>query len=233
MAGRLAAVIAYLRVHWMNIVREGAINFIGPFLIYTWLKPSLGDVHALMASSAPPIAWTLIEFARHRRVDFISVFVLAGIALSLIAFFGGGSAKFLQLRERLVGGIIALVFLGSAAIGKPIIYQLARAGMRRSNSAELAGFEARRDDPRFRRVMNIMTLVWGFGLLADTVAGVVMVMTMSIREYMIAGRILGYVTMGALALWTFWYARRERRRGEAIRAAEEAAKAAAEEPPVE
>jgi hypothetical protein len=83
-------------------------------------------VRALLASSAPPIAWSLVEFARHRRVDALSVLVAAGIVLSLLAMIGGGGPKFLQLRENLVTGIIGLVFLGSA-----LIYQLARAGMRR------------------------------------------------------------------------------------------------------
>jgi hypothetical protein len=37
----------------------------------TFAKRDLGDVHALIASSGPPIAWSLVEFARQRRVDAI------------------------------------------------------------------------------------------------------------------------------------------------------------------
>ena len=83
----------------------------------------------------------------------------------LLAFAGGGGVKFLQLRENLVTGLIGLVFLGSAAIGKPLIYQLARAGMRRNTPDKVAEFEALRDNVYFRRSMTIMTLVWGIGLL--------------------------------------------------------------------
>ena len=39
---------------------------------------------------------------------------LGGIVLSLLAFFGSGSARFLQLREKLVTVMIGLVFAGSA-----------------------------------------------------------------------------------------------------------------------
>src|SRR5271170_2683446 len=73
----------------------------------------------------------IAAFIRERRVDAISVLVLSGIALSILAFAGGGGVKFLQLRENLVTGLVGLIFLGSAAIGRPLIYQLSRAGVRR------------------------------------------------------------------------------------------------------
>jgi hypothetical protein len=49
---------------------------------------------------------------------------------------------------------------------------------------------------------------------------------LSVHDYLIAGPLIGYGTMGALALWTFLYARRARRRGEARRTAEAAELAA-------
>jgi hypothetical protein len=38
-------------------------------LICTIAKSSLGNVHALLTASSPPIAWTIIGFARARRID--------------------------------------------------------------------------------------------------------------------------------------------------------------------
>ena len=111
-----------------SIVIELLVNFVLPYVIYARAEAAIGQVHALLAASLPPILWSVIEFARKRRIDAVSILVLAGIVLSLLAFFGGGSARFLQLRENLVTGLIGLAFLGSAAIGRPFIYQLARAG---------------------------------------------------------------------------------------------------------
>jgi hypothetical protein len=144
--------------------------------------------------------------------------VLAGIVLSLLAFLGGGSVRFLQLRENLVTGLIGLIFLGSAAIGRPLIYQLARAGKLRESSAEAARFESLRDNPRFRRHMTIMTLVWGFGLLAQTGVACLLVFSLSIRHYLVVSPIVGYGMMGGLALWTFWFVKRIKRRGAAAAA---------------
>lgn len=190
------------------IALEAGINFGLPILIYDRVAPHSGDVIALMASSLPPLLWSLAEFMRRRRVDALSVLVLAGIGLSLLAMLGGGSAKFLQLRENLVSALIGLVFLGSAVIGRPLIYQLARAGLARKSPEDVAAFEAKRDTPRFRRVMTTMTLVWGVGLLVSSAIACALVFALSIHDYMIVSPFVGYGSMGVLALWTMWYRRR-------------------------
>jgi hypothetical protein len=166
----------------------------------------------------PPILWSAIEFARKRKVDAVSLMVIAGIVLSLLAFLGGGSARFLQLRENLVTGIIGLAFLISAAIGRPLIYQFARASKLRDSPAEAARFQSLRGNPRFRRTMTLMTLVWGFGLVFQTTVACVLVFRMSIPHYLLVSPIVGYSIIGCLALWTFLYVKRMKRRGQAAAA---------------
>jgi hypothetical protein len=212
---RSTRIRAFIRQQGPNIAVEVLVNFLGPYLIYVYAKPHLGDVRALMASSAPPIIWSLIEFARHRRIDAVSMLVLGGIALSLLAFLGGGGARFLQLREKLVTALIGLIFLGSAAIGRPLIYQLARAGIARRSPGELKHFEDLRGKAHFRRAMMVMTVVWGAGLTVDAVISCLLVFAVSIQRYLLIGPIIGYATMGSLGLWTWWYSRRARRLGEA------------------
>jgi len=198
---------------------EILINFVLPYLIYVEAAHRFGDVHALLAAALPPIIWSLIEFARKRRVDAVSLLAITGIVLSLVAFIGGGSPRFLQLRENMVTGLIALLFLGSAAIGKPLIYQLARAQMLRKSQAQADEFAALRGKQIFRRTMMIMTLVWGFGLLASTALSCALVFALPIATYLLVSPFVAYGSMGALGLWTWWYAKRARRRGEAARAA--------------
>ena len=221
--GLAARTTAYVRKNGSHIAAEALVNFIMPFAIYNYAEGHLGDVRALLLSSVPPILWSLVEFARHRRLDALSLLVVSGIALSLLAMAGGGGVRFLQLREKLVTGIIGLAFLGSAIIGKPLIYGLARATRARKSEQEAQQFAALQVHAAFRRTMMVMTLVWGLGLLIDVAVSVVLVFTLSIREYLLVNPILGYGTMGALGLWTFLYAKRARRRGEAAQAARTAA----------
>jgi len=201
-----------------TIAIEVLVNFLLPYVIYVKAEAGIGQVHALLAASLPPIVWSVIEFARKRRVDAVSILVLAGIALSLLAFLGGGSVRFLQLRENLVTGVIGLAFLVSAAIGRPLIYQLALAQKSRQSQTEACRFESLRDKPRFRRTMTIMTLVWGFGLVVQTAVACLLVFRLSIPHYLVVSPIVGYGTMGGLALWTFLYVKRIKRRGAAAAA---------------
>lgn len=217
--GLVARTASYLRQNGLHLAAEALINVVLPFAIYSYAEAPWGEVRALLASSAPPILWSLVEFSRHRRLDALSLLVVGGIALSLLAMIGGGGVQFLQLREKLVTGVIGLVFVGSAVIGKPLIYELARSSMRRKSEDEAREFEALQVPAGFRRTMTVMTLVWGFGLLADVAVSVVLVFMLSIREYLIVNPILGYGTMGGLSLWSFLYGQRAKRRGEARRAA--------------
>lgn len=212
---RLAAAIAWLRAHGAKVALELGVNFALPFVIFTLAKPHLGDTWALIAAAGPPMVWTITELILHRRLDALALIALAGLSLSLLGFAGGGDAKLIQLRERLVMPIIGLVFLGSAAIGRPLIYQLARAATRRRSAADMTAFEALHDDGRFRRAMLTTTLAWGFGLLAVCVFSCGLVFAVSIRLYLLVSAPIGYGTLGLLTLWTFWYVRRAKQSAQA------------------
>jgi hypothetical protein len=205
----LDAIWAWVRDKGPGALVELSVNLGVPFLIYNFAHPSLGDVGAMMAASAPPIGWSIIQFVRRRRVDALSLIVVAAIALSLIGFLGGGGVRFLQLREHLVAAVIGLVFLGSAAIGKPLIYQLARARLKRIGAtSDLATIEGLRESPHFRSAMMIMTLAWGVALIAESALSCVLIFVMTIQQFMLISRVIGYSTFGGLTAWTFWYARR-------------------------
>ena len=164
-----------LRGRGAAIGLEIVINVALPFLIYEVAQPYWGDVRALFASMLAPLAWSFIEFLRHRRIDALSILVLGGIVLSLLAFIGTGSARFLQLRENLVTGLIGALFLGSVIVRQPLIYILARAIMRRSAGDSKAEKSQLDDDPELRHSMMVMTLVWGLGLIAQAALASVLV----------------------------------------------------------
>jgi hypothetical protein len=94
--------------------------------------------------------------------------------------------------------------------------------LRQSNVDEASRLQALRDKPQFRRTMMLMTLVWGFGLVFQTVIACVLVFEMSIPRYLLVSPFIGYGMTGGLALWSFWYGKRMKKRGQAARAAAEA-----------
>lgn len=169
------------------------VNAVLPWLVYTQAQPSLGRVHALMASAVPPIVWSVIQLVRKRRLDAFSLFVIAGIGLSLLAFLGGGSYRFLELREHLTSGVMALVFLGSVAIRRPLMIPLLRSIMQRKPQAQDAKAQRLLAD---RRWLTLLTLGIGLLLLAQTAVAVGLVFTLPVRDFLIVSPIVGYVLLG-------------------------------------
>ena len=197
----------FVRERGLTISLEVLVNVVLPFAIYEFASPHFGDARALLGSMLPPLGWSLIEFLRSRRVDALSLLVLGGIALSLLAFVGTGSVRMLQLRENLVTGLIGLIFLASVLVRRPLIYVLAQAIMkRRADDAEETD-ETLEDDETLRRSMMVMTSVWGVGLIAQAGISCVLVFKMSIAEYLIVSPFVGYGGLGVLALWTLWFSR--------------------------
>lgn len=205
-----ARAAGFIRANGAKTALEVAVNFALPFAIYSLTRDRLGDVRALMAAAAPPLLWSVAEFIRLRKVDAIAILVLLGIALSLLAFAGGGGVKFLQLRENLVTGLIGLIFLGSVLVGRPLIHPLARAGLRRLAPERAAAFETLRDDPSIRRVMTVATLAWAVGLLAASAVNCILVFQLSIRQFLLVSGPISYATIGLLTVWTSVYLRRIR-----------------------
>ena len=200
-------IVAWVRQNGQVVAIEAAVNLVAPALIYAALHTDWGDVPALLASAGPPLVWSLVGLIRNRRIDALSIMVLVGMALSLVALIGGGSVRFLQLREKLVTALIAAAFLGSAAIGRPLIGPLARATVARESADSLAKFDAQRNSPFLRHTIMVMTLVWGIGLAIDFALSVALIYSVSVVDYLVIGPIVGYITIGGLTVWTVLYRR--------------------------
>ncbi len=172
------------------------VNGFLPWLVYSLAQPEMGRVHALMASAIPPIIWSAIELVRNRRLDALSILVLAGIGLSLAAFFGGGGYRMLQLREHLAPGVIALAFLGSVAIKRPLLVVIARAAVKRRSPEDAEKFEREIANERVRRLLTRLNLGIGFLLLLQVVIAVILVFALPIREFLIVSPIINYTIAG-------------------------------------
>jgi hypothetical protein len=198
-----------------GFVAELAVNFVLPWLAYRLALPHLGETRALLASAAPPVIWSLVELARFRRVDALSVMVVAGIVLSVGAMALGGSPRMLLLRESLVSGAVGVAFLLSLGMRRPLIFYLARATVAREMEGGAQRFEALwRERPAVVSSMRLMTVVWGVGLTAEMVLRAWLAMTWPIERFLAMSPFIGYGIYGALALWTLHYRRTMRRRAE-------------------
>jgi hypothetical protein len=198
-----------------GLVLELGINLFLPWLAYRLAQPHWGEFGGLLASAAPPTLWSLIELARFRRADALSLMVLLGIMLSLGAMALGGGARMLLLRESLVSGAIGIAFLLSLAGRKPLVYYLARATLAREAADGAARIETLwREKPAFVAAIRVMTLVWGVGLTGETMLRAWMAWTWPIERFLAVSPFIGYGIYGALMLWTLRYRKKMRARAE-------------------
>ena len=194
----------------VNLILELGANILAPWGVYSLLAPHYGDTAGLIGSALPPLLWSLFELVRRRRLDAVSLLVLSGILLTVVATCLGGSPKLLQIRENAVTGLVGVVFLGSLLFRQPLLVHLARATFARQGPEAallLQGFiETRRGMLFFRH----LTLFWGAGLILQTALMVWLVFLWPIATYLLLSPFIGYGLLGLLFAGTFWYRRRVR-----------------------
>ncbi|MBV8717896.1 MAG: hypothetical protein JOZ65_22760 [Chloroflexi bacterium] len=101
---------------------------LAPVLSYLFVRPQVdSDLAALAIVWFIPVLWTLISSLWRRRLNVLGMLGVAayGITLGVSIFTGAGSLP-LKLHHALVAGLVGLVFLGSVALGRPILLIIAR-----------------------------------------------------------------------------------------------------------
>lgn len=100
-----------------------AINGLLPYLFYIFLRPRLSsDVSALAIAAAIPAVRTFSLWLWRRRIDWIGMFFVLGFAIVLaISIFLSGNTLLLEIHGMLLTGVIGLVLLISAFLGKPLL----------------------------------------------------------------------------------------------------------------
>jgi len=180
-------------------------NFLAPYLVYQALDARWGDRDSLIASAIPPLIWSAYELVKTRRLDAISVTVVASILFTLMATAMGGSARIIQIRDALVTGAIGLMFLGSLALKRPMIFYLARATMSRNTEAGATEYESVWDIPGVPAVFRVLTIVWGTGLVGQTACMCAMAWFMPIGRYLLVSPMVSAVIFGLLMVWSLGY----------------------------
>ncbi|PVZ84396.1 hypothetical protein C9426_23340 [Serratia sp. S1B] len=193
-----------------HICVEILVNFVLPWLAYRTFH-SQGEVIGLLASTVPPLLWSIIGLIRFRRLDALSMLVLAGILLSFVAMLFGGDPRMLLMRESLVSGLIGVAFAASFWLRKPLLYYLARATVGRERTDGSTHFEEWYARPEGRRAIRTMTLVWGVGLMGETLLKFWLVQNWPVQRFLLLSPFVSYGAVGLLALWTLLYRRRLRK----------------------
>jgi intracellular septation protein A len=200
------------------LVFDFLVNLGGPFLVYQLVAGHVSETEALLLSSAPPILWSIGQLMVSRKLDVLSVLVIAGIALSLAATLLGGSPRLLLVRESFITGIFGLVFLGSLLFPKPLLFYLAKPTMAKQGMTE-EDFVSRWSIPGFRYVFYLMTAVWAIGLLVEATLKIFLAFTMPVGQFLVVSPIISYAIFFGLLGWSIWYGNQRRKAAQRLASA--------------
>jgi hypothetical protein len=198
------------------------IDIACPYVAYQYLRhqaPHLSPSGALLLSGIFPVLNNLYRLVRTRTIDVIGIVILVGIVIAAASAFLTGDPKVLLIRESFVTGALAVVCLVSLLCPRPLLFFIGRDFSTGHNPERLAEFNALWQRPAARRVFRVMTVVWGLGWLGEFLLKVLLVLTLTIPQVLVAGPVESNAITIALILWTIRYANSARRRGEAARAA--------------
>ena len=183
------------------------LGIVAPFVVYEVLSGRTSEVTALAVGAAFPAAATMWTVARTRRPDPVALTTLAGIVLGLIGALAFHSPLVLLLKESVVTGAFALVFLGSLLATRPVTFALGRTIMA-TTPAEQDAYDATWSDPGVRAGHRRTTLEWGVAFLVDAAGRAVLALLLPPGTVLLVSPLLAAAVLGPVALATLGRRRR-------------------------
>lgn len=176
-----------------------------------YLLRSLGfsSLVALAAGAVLPALAAAWQLAKERRVDPVAVLVIATMVLSVLLAAWSHSSQLLLAKEGLLTGLWGVAFVASVAFRRPMAFSIARPLMEgRRAFAAPSWDDLWADEPAFRRIWRVSSLVWGGALLDDAVIRVLMAYWLPVDEVLWLGGLLWPVTFVVINVVTNLYYRR-------------------------
>jgi hypothetical protein len=195
------------------LYRSLFVNVALPLItVQVLLRTGTPAVTALALAAIFPFGDAVLGLVRKRRFDPIAVLSLIAIVVGIGTSGITGNAGFAVAKDSLFTLVFGLIFLGSLAAPRPMIFQLGKQFANGGDPAAAAAWDARWSQPGFRRVMRLFTVVWGCGLLLEALLRVIVAFTLPVTASTIVSPVLQVATFAALILWTTAYARAQQRR---------------------
>jgi hypothetical protein len=149
------------------------VDFGLPLIVYYGLRAAGVDQWwSLLLSAVVPVATVTAKFIRTRSIDYLALFVLSVVALSVGISALSGDARTMLIRDAwggLFAGLIGVWLLVSVFVGRPAPMYLIRTFVIAKVGADgLAKWESRWDtDAKFRHGLRLITLVWAIASLLN------------------------------------------------------------------
>ena len=192
---------AVLRSLLLSLVINAAL----PFLTYTILTgQGMGTVPALAIGGLWNVLELVIEYARHRRLDSLSVIVLIFLAVSIVSSLISGSVQFTLLKESAGTALFGLVLLAP----RPVMFYFGRHFATDRSDGQIAWWNGLWQYPQFRNGQRLLTAVWGVALLGEAVIRAALTFVLPTGVMVALNHFLPLVIIAILVMWTIAFGKR-------------------------
>lgn len=215
-----------------SIITIVIVDVAAPFVAYRLLRSAgLSAVTALLLSGVFPALGLAIGAVRHRRLDAIGALVLAGIVVGTVLGLIFHSARLLLVEGSVPTAVFGGVCLGSLRARRPLMFSMARefTGPDTAQGQEMTRLWQYEG---YRRIIRVITAVWGTAFLFEAALRVVIIYNTSTTTALVISKVTPYLFIGILSAWTVAYGRHHKKKGERMAAASgEATEATNARPP--
>ncbi|WP_037367355.1 VC0807 family protein [Amycolatopsis orientalis] len=163
---------------------------------------------SLLIGTVVAAARTIWVAVAQRRLDLFSSFLVLLFGLGLGLSFVTGDPRLLLAKESVTTFCAGVALVGSCVLNRPLAYYAARRFARSAGGAQQREFEATAHDATLRRRWYQISLVWGSGLIADSVLRIVGVYTLPFDTAAACSQALMVVAFAGLIAWTLLTRRR-------------------------
>ena len=198
------------KAHSNGPILRGILLDVAPPLIAYYGLRALGCSEYVALLSATVLAGVKVSYeaVKARRLDPFAGYLMLNFGLSLAVGLATADARMLMAGDTLVGGIGALVFLGSCVIGKPLTQVVAERA-RPDDDPQEPGEEA-----FVHRVHVLLSAMWGIGLLAGMLISLAIIFSLSIDVAKGVNTVVSLALIAVLMAATFWIGHRARSKWE-------------------
>ncbi|MBP2326924.1 Na+/melibiose symporter-like transporter [Kibdelosporangium banguiense] len=195
-----------------NLVPVLVKDIVPPVAVYYVLHAAgANDWVALLGGTLISGGVMIAEAVRARRLEVFSGVMLGIFGIGLIAAVLFDDPRFVILKASLTSAVVGIAFLASCLFGKPLTYLAYRRAVG-SNPAEAAELEQKyRQNRQLRMVMRSLSLLWGFGLLAESIARAVLAYQLPVSTMVGLSTVLSIGTIAVLFLITVRVAKQAKR----------------------
>lgn len=185
----------------------GVLLDIGPPLgaYYGLRAAGLSEYIALLTATVLAGIKVSVDAIRARRLDPFAGYLMLNFGLSLAVGLVTSDARMLMVGDTLVGGIGALIFLGSCVVGRPLTQVVAE----RVHGAPGPG-----EQDFARRVHILLSAMWGVGLLFGMLVSLAIIFTMSVDVGKGVNTVVSLALTGLLMLATLVVGKKAKSRRE-------------------